>query len=466
MTHSEVKLSKVQLPEFGLPKIQPLISSKIYQSRINQTLKRANEAGFDLLVIYGDREHFANLTYLTGYDPRFEEALLILGNNRPPSLLVGLEGWGYAEISPIKLNRILLKSFSLMGTTRDNEPMLEKVLRAEGIRSGSHVGVVGWKYFDSREATNPECWLEVPSFIVDVLREITGDKSLVKNATSLFMNPENGLRTINELDQLANFEFASTYTSQAIKNALFGLEPGMTEFDVVRLMKLNGLPHSVHLMLSSGPRAAVGLSSPQLRIIDHGDPFFVAYGLHGALNARGGFVVKNANELSENISDYLEKLVVPYFQAIVEWYELVGIGVKGSELYELIDHHLGDPFFGIMLNPGHYIHLDEWVNSPIDKGSNIELKSGMALQVDVIPSTGTPYFTTNIEDGIALADEKLRSEFEKKYPESWSRIQGRRQFMKKELGIRLKPEILPFSNIPAYLPPFLLNPSMAMRVIH
>ena len=90
----------------------------------------------------------------------------------------------------------------------------------------------------------------------------------------------------------------------------------------------------------------------------------------------------------------------------------------------------------------------------------------MALQVDVIPSTGTPYFTTNIEDGIALADEKLRSEFEKKYPESWSRIQGRRQFMKKELGIRLKPEILPFSNIPAYLPPFLLNPSMAMRVIH
>jgi hypothetical protein len=38
--------------------------------------------------------------------------------------------------------------------------------------------------------------------------------------------------------------------------------------------------------------------------------------------------------------------------------------------------------------------------------------------------------------------------------------------MKKELGIRLKPEILPFSNIPAYLPPFLLNPSMAMRVIH
>ena len=64
-----------------------------------------------------------------------------------------------------------------------------------------------------------------------------------------------------------------------------------------------------------------------------------------------------------------------------------------------------DPFFGIFLNPGHQIHLDEWVNSPVWPGSPIELRSGMALQVDIIPATGTSYFTTNIEDGIALADE-------------------------------------------------------------
>jgi hypothetical protein len=32
------------------------------------------------------------------------------------------------------------------------------------------------------------------------------------------------------------------------------------------------------------------------------------------------------------------------------------------------------------------------------------------------------------------------------------------------LGIRLKPEALPFSNIPAYLPPFWLSPQLAMRV--
>ena len=89
----------------------------------------------------------------------------------------------------------------------------------------------------------------------------------------------------------------------------------------------------------------------------------------------------------------------------------------------------------------------------------------MALQVDVIPATNTPYFTTNIEDGIALADEGLRTEFASKYPEAWERIGSRRAFMEEELGISLKPEVLPFSNIPAYLPPFLLSPHRAMRLV-
>ena len=130
----------------------------------------------------------------------------------------------------------------------------------------------------------------------------------------------------------------------------------------------------------------------------------------------------------------------------------------------IVARRLGDPFFGIFLNPGHQIHLDEWVNSPISRGSTIELRSGMAFQVDIIPATGTEYFTTNIEDGIALADERLRSAFAARYPDAWSRIQARRRFMDEALGIPLHPDVLPFSNIPAYLPPFLLRPDRVMTL--
>ena len=104
------------------------------------------------------------------------------------------------------------------------------------------------------------------------------------------------------------------------------------------------------------------------------------------------------------------------------------------------------------------------MSSPVYEGSTERLRSGMAIQVDVIPATGTEYHTTNIEDTIALADEDLRAAFRAKYPEAWNRIERRRAFMQDVLGIRLKPEVLPFSNIPAYLPPFWLAPRRAMRV--
>jgi len=129
-----------------------------------------------------------------------------------------------------------------------------------------------------------------------------------------------------------------------------------------------------------------------------------------------------------------------------------------------VDRHLGDSFFGVSLNPGHQIHLDEWVNSPVFPGSSVELRSGMALQVDVIPATGTEYFTTNMEDGVALADPALRAAFAAAYPDAWARIQARRRFMEEALSLRLHPDVLPFSNLPAYLPPYLLSPDRAMTM--
>lgn len=455
-------LKEVELPDFGEPTVEPTLGRAIYEARIGEARRRAQAAGFDVLVVVADREHSANIAYLTGFEPRFEEAMLILARDATPALVVGNEGWGYVDISPLELRRVLYQSFSLLAQSRSESPELADLLRGEGIESGTRVGVVGWKYFVAGEGVDPELRLEIPSYVADTLREITGDPSRVTNAGSIFMNARDGLRVINECDQLATFEYAACHTSTAVKNVLFGLEPGMTEYDAVRLMQLKGMPQSCHLMLSSGPRATMGLPSPSSRVIERGDRFTTAFGVWGALNCRAGFVVGDETELPDNIRDYVHKLVEPYFRAIVSWYETIGLGARGSELYQAVHDHIGDPFFGVSLNPGHQIHLDEWVNSPVLVDSDIELQSGMAFQVDVIPATGTEYFTTNIEDGIALADEALRSDFAAKYPEAWSRIERRRAFMHDELGIRLKPEVLPFSNIPAYLPPFLLSPTRVM----
>jgi hypothetical protein len=239
----------------------------------------------------------------------------------------------------------------------------------------------------------------------------------------------------------------------------------MTEREAVRLLEWDGTPLSCHLMLTAGPRATLGLLSPGDRTIEHGDRFTTAFGIWGALTCRAGFVVEDEAGLPEGIGDYVDRLVAPYFGAVAEWYETIRVGVAGGVLQAIVDRHLGDPFFGIFLNPGHQIHLDEWVNSPIFRGSEIELRSGMAFQVDIIPATGGPYFTTNIEDGIALADEPLRAALAASYPGAWGRIEARRAFMADVLGIRLHPDVLPFSNLPAYLPPFLLRPDRAMTMV-
>ena len=65
-----------------------------------------------------------------------------------------------------------------------------------------------------------------------------------------------------------------------------------------------------------------------------------------------------------------------------------------------------------------------------------------------------------------MADEALRAAFASGYPAAWARIQARRRFMEDALGIALHPDVLPFSNIPAYLPPFLLRPDHAMTLAH
>jgi hypothetical protein len=51
-----------------------------------------------------------------------------------------------------------------------------------------------------------------------------------------------------------------------------------------------------------------------------------------------------------------------------------------------------------------------------------------------------------------------------RFPEAWDRIEARRRFMHEALGIDLHADVLPFSNLPAFLPPFLLRPDRAMTV--
>ncbi len=449
------RLAAVDLPDFGAPATEPQLDPQLYADRMARLRERMEHAGYRRLVIYADREHSANISYLTGFDPRFEEALLVIGSDDDPAIMVGNEDWGTAGSAPLPMRRHMFQDFSLPSQPRDRSLTLREILAGEGIGRGISVGLVGWK-------TYGEPWMsDVPAYIVDELRGLAGADA-VTNATGLLIDTQDGLRVINEVDQIAYFEWASCHVSEGVKRLLFNLRPGMTEHEAVALLGWNGTPLSCHLMLTAGPRAKLGLLSPSDRQIARGDPFTTAFGIWGALTCRAGFVVESATELLAHIDDYVERLVGPYFDAVAEWLAAIHVGQSASVLDEIISRRLGDKFFGIFLNAGHQIHLDEWVNSPVWPGSPVELQSGMAMQVDIIPATGTDYFTSNIEDGICIADQALRNEIAARHPEAWKRIEARRAFMTGTLGFELHPDVLPLSNLAGYLPPFLLAPGRAM----
>jgi hypothetical protein len=453
-------LKQVELPDFGKSTARPTIPHAVYSARLDRFRDRLQLHSYDAAVVYSDREHSANLAYLTGFDPRFEEAVLIVRGPDAPLILVGNECVGMAEEAPLPMRVELHQNLSLPGQPRERSRTLGRILDSESIATGMSVAIIGWKEFTDRTL------MEVPAFIVDSVRATVGKMGVVENAGFILTDPADGLRVTNEVEQLAAFEYAACRTSGGVRDLLFGLEIGMREDEAVRLLSWDGSPLSCHLMLASGGRATLGLLSPSDRRIERGDRFTTAFGTWGALNCRAGFVVDDETEMPDEISDYVDRLVGPYFETVAEWYEALHVGQKGETLYEIVERRLGDSFFGIFLNPGHQIHLDEWVNSPIFRDSKIELRSGMAFQVDIIPATGTEYFTTNIEDGIALADAPLRSEFWERFPEAMERIDQRREFMRMEIGIDLHPDVLPFSNIPAYLPPYVLRPDRVMTIEH
>jgi hypothetical protein len=232
---------------------------------------------------------------------------------------------------------------------------------------------------------------------------------------------------------------------------------------VIELARMNGEPTGCHPTFCTGRNASLGLSGPSGEIVRRGQPLAANISYFGSNICRAAWIAESARDLPEAAQDYVARFAGIYLEAMQEWFALMKPGIVGDEIWQMIHTHLPFDVFGIFLNPGHLIHLDEWVSSPIYRNSDIALHSGMAMQVDVIPSSST-YFSTRMEDGIVIADAALRKQLQQEWPECYQRCQNRRAFMSDGLGIGLPDEVLPLSNIPAIISPFLLQPNMVLAL--
>ncbi len=453
-----IQLASVGPPPLELADEPPAVGAAEFEARIDSLLAAVQA---DWVVVYGDREHAANLIYLCNLDPRFEEALLVLGQGRR-TLILGKEDVGYAPIVPIDVDVVCCPTFSLMGIDRGAGPTLEGALRDAGISAGDRIGVVGWKALQADEWSGHQPAIFAPAFFVDTLREIAGDSQRVSDVTPALTSPGSGLRTFASADQIAVFEWSASRCSAWVHAILGAARPGVTEREAFRAAGWSGEPLSYHPVFASGGDVAVGLRSPSSRRLELGDAAVAGIGLWGGNCARGGIVAASTDDLTSASNGYLQRLAVPYWQAMATWYETLEVGVAGGEVFDVVTGVLGGEEFASSLNPGHLIHYEEWLDSPIRAGSTDPIASGMVLQSDIIPTGIRPGWTVNCEDTVAIADTALREQIQARHPDLWSRIRARQDFAREKLGVDLSDAVLPLSCTAAYFRPFWLAPDMAL----
>lgn len=452
---SRVRLAPITGPSFGDVPPPVSVSESHLQDRLRRTRLRMEAHGFTHLLVYGDREHFGNLWWLTHFDPRFEEALLILRPTGTPLLLVGNECMAYVAISPLTGSGALrvecFPPFSLASQPRDGFRSLKQILQAEGIDGSSRVGCVGWKTYDDPGA------MDTPAYLVDTARALAGT---VECATGLFIHPGSGLRARCDTTEIAFFERSNWKASEAMKRVLRSIRLGMRDSEVLTAAGYDGTPLSCHMTCKTGPHR-ISLASPREQVVERGYPWSANIGYWGSNICRAGWVAEREEDLPPEARLYLPDFVAPYFAAMARWFDALRIGTPGGAIDALIQESLPFPRFGVFLNPGHLIHGEEWLSSPIYRGSDIPIASGMVMQSDVIPSS-RQFGSTRMEDGYAIADDALRAELRLRYPDCAARCDARRHFMETKLGIPLPPEVLPLSNLCGMVMPFVLNPDFVL----
>jgi hypothetical protein len=445
-----VPLLEIAVPPLSELGSEPRLGEDVYQRRLGSIRQRMDRAGLDALLVYADREHYANVAYLTGFDPRFEEALLVLRRTGEPVVVTGNESISLCECAGVPTRAVLCQSFSLPSQDRSIRRRLADALGEAGLARSDRSGLIGWKPIPPEDAPTGRYALAIPQFVLSEIETFLSSDAV--DATELLAGLE-GERAINEADQLALHEHRSTKASHCVWRALEALRVGATELEISRSMRLEALPLSCHVMCASGTEKVIGLRSATDRPIGNGDYFSTAVGYWGGLCCRAGLVAD-----PDDAAAYIERFAAPYFAAVATWYRSLRIGARTGDVSEAVERALSVGGLKPMLNAGHLIHLDEWLDTPFAPASDVKLKSGMALQCDIIPESATnPGDAANAEDSLAIADADLRAELMTRFPDLWERVVRRREFMIDTLEIELADEVLLFSDRQGMLAPALLT---------
>ena len=144
-----------------------------------------------------------------GYFTRFEESLLVLDADGTAHFVLGNENLNKASKARIPGQAVHVSLFSLPNQPNRADKPLRTLLEEAGIAPGRRIGIAGWKHFTSPVEKNEKLF-DIPAFILDAIRAITGGDENLFNAGDLFLG-DGGARTTNNANEIAHYEKYKAY---------------------------------------------------------------------------------------------------------------------------------------------------------------------------------------------------------------------------------------------------------------
>lgn len=334
-----------------------------YQDRFSRLQKSANEAEFDLVMVYtcGNRNMYGNLLYLTGYysfDPCIQGALLA-HRKGDPYLLLNFE-WD--------LDRAAQTSWlprTGMGFSRDLGEGLIRFCQENGFAS-ARIGLVGDTYmpislFEQLQQGLPDAQFSPATYLVEQLR-------LTKSPA--------------ELDALRE---AAQITHAAIMAGADALKPGVSELDVlavcVNVMLSNQADEVAFTpQVSFGKMTEVCMAPASRNLLKAGDMVMFDMGClyeHYVGDLSRTRVVGQPSDEQRYIYD----LTLKAQDAAIE---AVRPGVAAGEIDKIARDIIAEAGYGEHFNHwlGRGIGLDLHERPFIEQGDTMPLEPGMIFSIE------------------------------------------------------------------------------------
>ena len=122
-----VTLSTVPQPPLWHDVPSVTLSDQTLRQRKARVLAQMRRHDYDTLIVYADKEHGGNFEYLTGFIPRFEEALLVLHREGEAVLVLGNENLKLAAFARLENHYFAHGCFLEDGQLLRDRPRIEHI---------------------------------------------------------------------------------------------------------------------------------------------------------------------------------------------------------------------------------------------------------------------------------------------------------------------------------------------------